>query len=104
MRKKVWIGISLTLAITLMIGISVYRQAFAVTPEVKAVTVQTENISSLLMIPGTVELESTQDIFYSADRGEIKKITVKEGQTVKKDKYLQHLRTLKWNLNTTKMN
>jgi HlyD family secretion protein len=88
MRKKVWIGISLTLAITLMIGISVYRQAIAVTPEVKAVTVQTENISSLLMIPGTVELESTQDIFYSADRGEIKKITVKEGQTVKKGQVL----------------
>lgn len=91
MKKKVWIGISLTLVIILMIGISVYRQAFAVTPKVKAVTVQTETISSHLMIPGTVELEKTQDIFYSTEMGEIKKIRVKEGQTVKKGQILATL-------------
>ncbi|MEC2057255.1 efflux RND transporter periplasmic adaptor subunit [Peribacillus psychrosaccharolyticus] len=91
MKKKVWVGISLTLVIILMIGISVYRQAFAGTPGIKAVTVQTENISSLLMIPGTVELESTQDIFYSAEMGEIKKIMVKEENIVKKGEVLATL-------------
>lgn len=91
MKKKVWVGISLTLVIILMTGISVYRQAFAITPAIKAVTVQTENISSLLMIQGTVDLESTQDVFYSADMGEIKKITAKEGNIVKKGEVLATL-------------
>jgi len=91
MKKKVWVGGSLTLVILLMIGISVYRQAFAATPTVKAVTVQTEEISSLLMIPGTVELEKKQDIYYSAEMGEIKKIKVKEGQKVKKGDVLATL-------------
>ncbi|MBL4952440.1 efflux RND transporter periplasmic adaptor subunit [Neobacillus sp. OS1-32] len=91
MKKKLWIGISVVSVIIIMIAISVYRQVFADGPAVKTVKLKQEEISSLLMIPGTVKLEEEQVIYPSPDKGEIKKLLIKEGQKVKKGTVLAEL-------------
>lgn len=74
-----------------MIGVSVYRQVFAKGPSVKVAQISQEEVSSLLMIPGTVKLEEEQVVYSSPEKGELKEILVKEGQTVKKGSVLAKL-------------
>lgn len=66
-----------------MISVSVYREVYAKGPSVKTAELKQEEISSLLMIPGTVQLAEEQIVYASPDKGELKELLVKEGQTVK---------------------
>lgn len=84
MKKKIWIGVGVAAIILIMIGVSVYRTAFAKPQAVKVIEAQQDEISSLLMIPGTLELEHEQTIFTSPENGEVEEILVEEGQEVKK--------------------
>ncbi|WHY79072.1 efflux RND transporter periplasmic adaptor subunit [Neobacillus sp. WH10] len=77
--------------IVLMISISVYRQVFAKGPSVKTAQIKQEEISSLLMIPGTVKLQEEQIVYPAPDKGELKELLVEEGQTVKKGTVLAKL-------------
>ncbi|WP_413301808.1 efflux RND transporter periplasmic adaptor subunit [Bacillus sp. 1P10SD] len=77
--------------IVLMIAVSVYRQVFAKGPSVKIAQITQEEISSLLMIPGTVKLQEEQVVYTSPEKGELKDLLVKEGQTVKKGTVLAKL-------------
>ncbi len=82
--KKVWIISGVILIFIIVVSVSVYRQMFAKGPTVKVVRPTTENISSVVMIPGTVQLNNQQSVYPTADQGELKEVVVKEGQQVNK--------------------
>ena len=84
MKKKIWIAIGVILLILFMTGVSVYRQAFAKGPVVKTEKVKTEEISSSLLVPGTLTLLDEQQVYVTPENGEVKEILVAEGQMVKK--------------------
>lgn len=86
--KKVWIASGVILILLIMISVSVYRQTFAKGPTVKVVQPATEEISSVVMVPGTVQLDNQQTVYPSADQSELKEVVVKEGQKVKKGQTL----------------
>lgn len=83
MKKKTWIMIGMISVVVIMISVSVYREVFAKGPSVKAAIMKQEEISSLLMIPGTIQLENEQIVYASPDKGELKELLVSEGQTLK---------------------
>jgi HlyD family secretion protein len=91
MKKKTWIMLGVISLIIMMISVSVYRQVLAKGPTVQTTEISQEEISSLLMIPGTVKLPEEQMVYATPDKGEIKKLLVKEGQTVKKGAVLAKL-------------
>ena len=82
--KKKWIIIGVSLLIIVMVTVSVYRQVFAKGSTVSVINPAMEDISSNIMIPGTVSMENQQSVYFSADKGGLKKIEVKQGQKVKK--------------------
>ncbi|MFP7295851.1 efflux RND transporter periplasmic adaptor subunit [Neobacillus niacini] len=84
MKKKTWIMISVISLVIIMISVSVYREVYAKGPSVETTEMKEEEISSLLMIPGTVKLEEEQIIYPSPEKGELKELLVSEGQEVKK--------------------
>ncbi|WP_042356446.1 efflux RND transporter periplasmic adaptor subunit [Bacillus rubiinfantis] len=90
-HKKIWISVAVISIIVVMIAISVYRQVLAKGPAVATTGIKEEEISSTLMIPGTVKLEKEQVIYPSPDKGEVKELLVKEGQKVKKGTVLAKL-------------
>jgi HlyD family secretion protein len=83
MKKKAWIIIGVVSLVVIMISVSVYREVLAKGPSVKTAELKEEEISSLLMIPGTVQLAEEQIVYASPEKGELKELLVKEGQTVK---------------------
>jgi len=84
MKKKIWIGIGVATLIILMVGVSVYRTAFAKPLAVEVMEVKQEKISSSLMVPGTLELQVEQLVFPSPELGQVEEILVEVGQQVKK--------------------
>ncbi len=84
MKKKVWIISGVILVFIIMVSVSVYRQMFAKGPSVEVVQPTTEEISSVVMIPGTVQLNNQQTVYPTADQSELKEVVVEEGQKVKK--------------------
>ena len=91
MKKKTWIAIGVISLVIIMISVSVYRQVFAKGPSVKTVQIKQEEISSLLMIPGTIKLQEEQVVYAAPDKGELKELLVEEGQTVTKGTVLAKL-------------
>ena len=89
--KKIWIAAGVIVLLVIMISVSVYRQTFAKGPAVQAIKPTTEEISSVVMIPGTVQLEQQQTVYLPADQSELKEILVKEGQKVEKGQTLATL-------------
>ena len=65
MRKKVWIAIIVIFLILLTTGVSVYRQVFAKAPMVQTESVKVEEISSMLLIPGQLQLQDEQMVYIS---------------------------------------
>ncbi|MGE7780108.1 efflux RND transporter periplasmic adaptor subunit [Peribacillus sp. NPDC097264] len=82
--KKKWIIIGVSLLIVIMVTVSVYRQVLAKGPSVSVIVPKMEDISSTIMIPGSVAMENQQTVYFSTEKGELKKVEVKEGQKVKK--------------------
>jgi HlyD family secretion protein len=91
MRKKVWIAIVVIFLFLLTTGVSIYRQVFAKAPIVQTETVKVEDISSMLLIPGQLQLEDEQKVYITAEKGELKEVLVQEGQQVKKGDVLARL-------------
>ncbi|ALC92417.1 permease [Bacillus sp. FJAT-18017] len=84
MKKKILIGTLILLLLSAMIGVSVYREVYAKGPSVKVIEVAEDEISSFLLVPGTISLEQEQIVYPSPERGTLKEITVEEGQSIKK--------------------
>ena len=84
MRKKVWVAIVVIFLFLLTTGVSVYRQVFAKAPIVQTETVKVEDISSMLLIPGQLQLEDEQKVYITAEKGELQEVLVQEGQPVKR--------------------
>ncbi|MBO0960445.1 efflux RND transporter periplasmic adaptor subunit [Neobacillus sp. MM2021_6] len=84
MKKKSWIAVCVISLVVIMISVSVYRQVFAKGPSVKTAEIKQEEISSQLMIPGTVKLQVEQMVYAAPEKGELKELLVEEGQEVKK--------------------
>ena len=91
MRKKVWIAIVVISIILLTTGISVYRQVFAKAPIVQTESVKVEDISSMLLIPGQLQLQDEQKVYITAEKGKLQEVLVQEGQKVKKGEVLARL-------------
>lgn len=87
-KKKLWIAIGVVALILIMVGVSVFRNALEKAPEVKVAEAKIEEVSSTLMIPGTLKLQNEQVVYPSPELGEIKEILVKEGDAVKKGQLL----------------
>ncbi|WP_071460416.1 efflux RND transporter periplasmic adaptor subunit [Bacillus massilinigeriensis] len=87
-KKKVWIASGIILVLAVMIGVSVFRQVSAKAPSVETVSLKNEKLSSELMIPGTVKLQSEQIVYSSPEKGKVKEVMVKEGQDITKDTVL----------------
>lgn len=87
-RKKLWIGIGISILFLVVIGVSISRVVANKAPEVSAAEAKIESISSTLMIPGTLKWQNEQVIYQSPELGEIKEIFVKEGDQVKKGQLL----------------
>ncbi len=84
MKMKTWIMLGVISLIAILIFVSVYRQVLAKGPAVKTALLTQEEISSMLMIPGTVKLQEEQIVYAAPDKGELKELLVEEGQTIKK--------------------
>ncbi|NRD78618.1 efflux RND transporter periplasmic adaptor subunit [Bacillus sp. BRMEA1] len=100
MNKKTWIALGVVCLVASMIFVGVYRQAIAKGPAVKTVKMAEEEISSLLLVPGTVKLQEEQFVYPTPDKGEVKELLVKEGQTVKKGTILLRLKNNQLELET----
>ncbi|SHE97701.1 HlyD family secretion protein [Seinonella peptonophila] len=87
-KKKVWIG----LGILAILGIVGYFWMYSTgTPEVKVGQLSSQLIQEKLTTTGTIATGGQQDVYLQADRGEMKKIWVDEGQKVVKGSKLVEL-------------
>lgn len=86
--KKVWIGIGIAVIVALFVGINIYRSAAptsgAAGQKIQTGSVEENEISSTVMVPGTLKFSNEQYVFYEADKGTLEDIKVKEGDKVKK--------------------
>ncbi|BEV37927.1 efflux RND transporter periplasmic adaptor subunit [Bacillus stercoris] len=86
--KKVWIGIGIAVIVALFIGINVYRSAAPTSgsagQKIQTGSLEENEISSKVMVPGTLKFSNEQYVFYEADKGTLEDIKVKEGDKVKK--------------------
>ncbi|WP_434178724.1 efflux RND transporter periplasmic adaptor subunit [Bacillus stercoris] len=86
--KKVWIGIGIAVIVALFIGINVYRSAAPTSgsagQKIQTGSLEENEISSTVMVPGTLKFSNEQYVFYEADKGTLEDIKVKEGDKVKK--------------------
>ncbi|MCY8308533.1 efflux RND transporter periplasmic adaptor subunit [Bacillus vallismortis] len=86
--KKVWIGIGIAVLVALFIGINIYRSAAPASgsagQKIEAGGLEEKEISSTVMVPGTLQFSNEQYVFYEADKGTLEDIKVKEGDKVKK--------------------
>ncbi|MCY7809404.1 efflux RND transporter periplasmic adaptor subunit [Bacillus spizizenii] len=86
--KKVWIGIGIAVLVALFIGINIYRSAASTSgsagQKIQTGGLEEKEISSTVMVPGTLKFSNEQYVFYEADKGTLEDIKVKEGDKVKK--------------------
>ncbi|MEC1793201.1 efflux RND transporter periplasmic adaptor subunit [Bacillus vallismortis] len=86
--KKVWTGIGIAVLVALFIGINIYRSAAPASgsagQKIEAGGLEEKEISSTVMVPGTLQFSNEQYVFYEADKGTLEDIKVKEGDKVKK--------------------
>ncbi|MCY8058789.1 efflux RND transporter periplasmic adaptor subunit [Bacillus spizizenii] len=86
--KKVWIGIGIAVLVALFIGMNIYRSAASTSgsagQKIQTGGLEEKEISSTVMVPGTLKFSNEQYVFYEADKGTLEDIKVKEGDKVKK--------------------
>ncbi|AEP86411.1 efflux RND transporter periplasmic adaptor subunit [Bacillus spizizenii] len=86
--KKVWIGIGIAVLVALFIGMNIYRSAAPTSgsagQKIQTGGLEEKEISSTVMVPGTLKFSNEQYVFYEADKGTLEDIKVKEGDKVKK--------------------
>lgn len=84
MKKKTWIIVGVVSVVVMMIGASVYHQAFAKGPSVTTANAENEVITDTLIVPGTLSLKNEQKVYPGVEGEEIAEILVKEGDAVEK--------------------
>ncbi|WP_270181483.1 efflux RND transporter periplasmic adaptor subunit [Alkalihalobacillus sp. CinArs1] len=84
MKKKVWISISVVAVLALIIGFNVYRTSASKSAEVETGTLESENINTTVMTPGTLTLANESLLFEDPSKGELTTVHVEEGDAVKK--------------------
>lgn len=86
--KKIWIGIGIAVIVAVFIGINIYKSAApaggSAGKKIETGTMENREISSTVMVPGTLKFSKEQYVFYEADKGTLDKVKVKEGDKVKK--------------------
>ncbi|MCI4166993.1 efflux RND transporter periplasmic adaptor subunit [Bacillus spizizenii] len=86
--KKVWIGIGIAVLVALFIGMNIYQSAAPTSgsagQKIQTGGLEEKEISSTVMVPGTLKFSNEQYVFYEADKGTLEDIKVKEGDKVKK--------------------
>lgn len=87
MKKKVWIGLGVAALIITFITVAVLKQTLS--KETVSVTkLGTHNMQETFTTSGVLKAGSQQTVYYQAERGELKKVWVKPGQSVKKGQRL----------------
>ncbi|WP_010174494.1 efflux RND transporter periplasmic adaptor subunit [Bacillus coahuilensis] len=83
-KKKLWIGIGVVTLIAALIGFNVYKtQAKNGPMDVSIVSLENKEISSDVMIPGTLKIQEEKKYYLDPTKGKIDGIKVEEGQNVK---------------------
>ncbi|WP_078553400.1 efflux RND transporter periplasmic adaptor subunit [Bacillus alkalicellulosilyticus] len=82
MKKKLWIGAGVLALLILFTSVTIARTGTS-TVEVQASNPTTMEMSSEIMIPGTVEVKEEEVIYYSPDRGSDYELLVSEGDKIK---------------------
>ncbi|KUP07573.1 hypothetical protein Q75_04900 [Bacillus coahuilensis p1.1.43] len=83
-KKKLWIGIGVVTLIAALIGFNVYKtQAKNGPMDVAVVSLENKEISSNVMIPGTLKIQEEKKYYLDPTKGKIDEIKVAEGQNVK---------------------
>lgn len=80
-KKKIWIWLGILIIIAVVV---IYLLNQPAIPTVKVSKLSTELLEEKLTTTGTIAVDGQQEVYPQADRGEIKKVWVKEGQKVKK--------------------
>ncbi|WP_353855932.1 efflux RND transporter periplasmic adaptor subunit [Bacillus sp. Bos-x628] len=85
MKKKIIIGSVFIIVIGLFIGFNIAKNQStpASTAEFKTVKLMPKEIRSKVMTPGTLSFSEEQFIYAEEEKGELKRIAVKEGEKVK---------------------
>lgn len=84
MKKKIWIAIGVVVLIGLFIGANIWKSQSANDVAVEAAELKEEAVTETIMVPGQLKLAEEQTIYYSAEKGEVEEILVKEGDVVEK--------------------
>lgn len=81
-KKKVWIATGIVTLIVIMVVLSVVNAKE--TETVKLTQLKQERIEEKLTLSGTISSTKKQTVYLQPERGELKKVWVKEGQKVQK--------------------
>lgn len=84
MNKKVWIAIGIVAILALFIGLNVWKTKAEGNVNAEVTTLTEETITETVLTPGQLKLANEQTVYYAPERGTVKEILVKEGDTVKK--------------------
>lgn len=83
--KKKWIAIGIVTILIVLIGVNVWNAQKATADlKVETTTLSKEVMTETVMIPGTLQLNKEQNVYYEMEKGEIAEILVEEGDEVEK--------------------
>src|SRR5690606_18757246 len=85
--KKKWLaagGIVIIIAFVVFGLITNSQQSDGQANEMETISLKEQRISETIIVPGSLKFNEEQTVYYQSDKGEIKEILVKEGDTVKK--------------------
>ena len=84
MSKKIYIAIGVVAVIVLLIGLNVWKSSANSGETVEVAKLKKETITETVLTSGQLKLANEQTVYFSADKGTVKEILVKEGDAVKK--------------------
>lgn len=85
--KKKWFaaGALLIIIVFVIFGVSMNSQrADSTVNEMEITTLQDQEISETVIVPGNLRLSDEQTVYYQSDKGEVEEVLVNEGDTVNK--------------------
>lgn len=84
MNKKIYIAVGVIAVVVLLIGLNVWKSSSTSSETVEVTKLKKETITETVLTSGQLKLANEQTVYFSADKGTIKEILVKEGEAVKK--------------------
>ncbi|KAA0545250.1 efflux RND transporter periplasmic adaptor subunit [Bacillus sp. BGMRC 2118] len=82
MKKKIWIALGIILLISIFIGVNAVKSYQSTHFKVETALLEEKDLSSTVMVPGSLALENEQIIYYAPENGEVTEFAVEEGGTV----------------------